>query len=165
MAPQFSVRERTFIAVKYHQTHSPEEVQRLFAVQFPNANRIPSKPAIYNIVDKLSNHGTVRNRNREGSGRPRSGRSQRNINRVRRELQRNPNISSRNNPLPDLPQSTFNRITRLDLHWHLCNDELTNGDIILSLFPIKCMKRISEQDYCVLINSVLYPMPIIIMHH
>lgn len=118
MAPQFSNQQRHFIMVRYHQTHRPHEVRRLFRIEFPNANRTPSVAAIYKIVNKLSNHSTLRNRNSEASGRSRSGRSQQNIGRVRRALQRDPNITSRNNPLPDISQATFNRITRIDLRWH-----------------------------------------------
>ena len=58
------------------------------------------------------------NRNRGNSGRPRSGRSPRNIAAVRWELNRNPTATIRRNNVPQVSRSTFNRIVNLDLRWH-----------------------------------------------
>jgi len=76
MAPPYTNAQRTFIVETYLQTRRPSEVQRRFAAQFPQANRIPSKQAITKMVRKFHDHGTIRNRQSEASGRRLTGRSQ-----------------------------------------------------------------------------------------
>ena len=61
---------------------------------------------------------TRQNRNREGSGRPRSSESARNIQAVHQSIAQNPRISARRNPLPHISRSTFNRIIRKDLQMY-----------------------------------------------
>lgn len=105
------------MVLKYHETMSPAEVIRQFGLHFPNT-RVPSRNTPYREYMKYLNYGTSVNLNKGNSGRSRSGRSQVNIDAVRQALQRDPTISVRRNPLPQIPKSTFNRITRLDLEWH-----------------------------------------------
>ena len=114
MAPQFTARERTFLSTKYHETKSPTEVQRLFRLQFPTANRVSCKGAVYKNVNKLNVHGTLRNRQPEASGRPRTARSQVNIARVRHALQqdqRSAQSFTQHSP-------SFCQIVRKDLNWY-----------------------------------------------
>ena len=56
--------------------------------------------------------------NRGNSGRPRSARTQVNIDIVRQALQAEPMMTARRNTIPNISPSSFNRITRLDLSWH-----------------------------------------------
>lgn len=119
--PQLTPQQRAYVVSEFHRTQSVAAVLRNFRQQFPNA-RCPSRPTVYANVHKYEATGTSLNLNRGHSGRPRTGRSAENIQAVQNALQQQhqvhgPRISSRRNGL-GLPQSTFNRITRLDLQWH-----------------------------------------------
>lgn len=114
--PQLTIGERTFVVEKYFETHSINEVLRLFRIAFPSRN-VPNATTVWRNVSKHRLHGTSLNRNKGNSGRRRTGRSEENIQAVRDQLQENPNVSARRNGLA-LPSATFNRITRLDLNWH-----------------------------------------------
>lgn len=105
------------MVLKYHETRSPTEVIRLFQIEFPN-RRPPFRHTITRNYEKYLDSGTSRNLNSGHSGRLRTARSQLNIAQVRRALQRDPTISARRNPLPNISRASFNRITRLDLQWH-----------------------------------------------
>lgn len=115
--PQFTLEQRVFMVLSYNQTWSQTETIRLFRIEFPNC-RIPSRFTIKKNYDKYLIFGVSTNRNAGHSGRPRTARSQINVNMVRRALIANPTMSSRRNNLPHLTQSSFNRITRLTLHFH-----------------------------------------------
>ena len=117
MAPLFSKDERAFMASCDFETKSYVEVQRRFRLNFPNAQRNPSKHCISYNCSKFRNHGKVTNRFKDGSGRRRSVRTRRNIDAVERALQRNPRMSARRNTLA-MNHSSFNRITRLDLQMY-----------------------------------------------
>ncbi len=114
---QFTLDERVFMVLKYHETRSPAEVIRQFQLQFPG-RRMPFRHTVTRNYQKFLDHGTCHNLNSGNSGRPRTARSQLNIDRVRRALQADPTISARRNPLPNIDRSAFNRITRLDLGFH-----------------------------------------------
>ena len=62
--------------------------------------------------------GTLVNRNKGRSGRPRTGRSAANIAAVQRELRQNPRTSSRRNGVPNVSRSAFLRIVKKDINWH-----------------------------------------------
>ena len=111
---QFSKEQRALIAKVNFSTKSYVEVKRRFRITFPQS-RVPCSSTIYRIKEKFKRTGTVHNLNKDGSERPRMARTRRNINAVRQTLARNPEVSSQRNPLPNLCQSTFNRITRKDL--------------------------------------------------
>ena len=67
---------------------------------------------------KYTDYGTSLYRNSGHSGRPETGRSQENINRVHELLVDNPRgVSSRRNGL-EISQSSFVRIVKYDLKWH-----------------------------------------------
>ena len=109
---QLTTEQRVFLVKSYFETQSFVEVQRLFALRFPNRNP-PHKN-----VQKYLNRGTSLNRNSSSCGRKRTGRSQENIDVVQEELINNPDsISCRRNN-SGLPSATFNRIVRVDLKWH-----------------------------------------------
>lgn len=127
LRPQFSVDERTFITKRYWETHSTSQVQQEFIQNFPNAVRIPTKKAISYNAHKFDRYGKVVNRQPDASGRRKTARSNANIARVRRAVNQNPRISSRRNPLPDMSQSTFNRITRKDLNYHPYKIQVRHG--------------------------------------
>ena len=78
----------------------------------------PHRNSILYNFRKYQNHFTSLNRNHGRSGRRRTGRSAVNIQLVAQELLNNPTASIRRNNLPNLSPSTFNRIVRMDLHWH-----------------------------------------------
>ena len=111
----------------YHRTGSFIEVKRLFRLRFPRLQRTPCKKAIQKNVAKYTQHGTSRNRQSEASGRLRSARSPANIAQVRQAVTIDPELSSRRNPCPNLTQSTFNRITRKDIHLHPYKLQLRHG--------------------------------------
>ena len=82
---QFTTEQRVFMVVNYLQTDSPEQTKRLFAVRFP-LQKVPSKSTIQRNVTKYLTHGTSKNRNADGSGRPRTARTDLNIQAVREAL-------------------------------------------------------------------------------
>ena len=61
---QLTKEQRVFVVKKYYETHSFLEVQRLFAIQFPD-RRPPVKWSIWKNVKKYEEHGTSRNRNHQ----------------------------------------------------------------------------------------------------
>ena len=113
---QFTIEQRAFVVQKYHETKSYVATQNAFRIRFPDREP-PTKRTIWKNVKKYGEHGTSLNRNTGRSGRPRTGRSQENIELVREAVERNPRISSRRNGT-GIPHSTFNNITRNDLHLH-----------------------------------------------
>ena len=60
----------------------------------------------------------VRNRQSEASGCRRTGISQAYIDAVIRAVEQDPDITSHSKQVANINQSTFNRITRMDLNWH-----------------------------------------------
>lgn len=114
---QFTKEERIFIEEEISRTGKVRSVLNAWPNQFPNT-RLPSRRAIYNIKQKFHLHGTVLNRNKSNSGRPRTGRSANHIADVRRDLQANPRLSTRRNNCPHIPRTTFRRIITHDIEWH-----------------------------------------------
>lgn len=127
MAPLYPTDQRMFMAKRYWETHSPQQVRQEFMQHFPNALRIPSKNTILYQSKKFVDHGKVLNRHADASGRRKTARTDANIARVRRAIRHDPNLSSRRNPLPDLSQTTFNRITRKDLNYHPYKIQVRHG--------------------------------------
>lgn len=119
---------------EFHRTQSVTAALQGFRRQFPDA-RCPTRPTVYSNVRKYAATGTSLNLNKGNSGRRRTARSAENVQAVRdvmqNQLQDGQRISSRRNGL-GLTQSTFNRITRLDIRWHpyqmIRRHELTDGD-------------------------------------
>ena len=114
---QLTVEQHIFVVTTYFLTGSYVEVRRRFQRKFPG-RRPPTDMTIYRNVHKYAEHGTSLNRNSVASGRPRSGRSVENIDRVQEALEENPRgVVCRRNGL-GLSRATFNRIVRIDLKWH-----------------------------------------------
>ena len=114
---QFTDQQRSFMVETYLVHHNIRITRDLFTQRFAN-RRAPCKKTILRNVAKYRAHGTSRNLNSGNSGRFRSGRSPRNMAQLSAALTRNPTMSSRRNDQANLTQSTFNRITRLDLSLH-----------------------------------------------
>ena len=76
--PQFTVDQRTFLIENCFKTQSINKVIRLFEGRFPDRNP-PSASTVWRNVNKYRQYGTSVNRNRENSGRKRTGRSEENI--------------------------------------------------------------------------------------
>ena len=110
---QLTMEQRVFLVKSY----SFVEVQRLFALRFPNRNPLHKKN-IWKNVQKYLNHGTSLNRNLSSCRRKRTGRSQENIDIVQEELINNPDGISCQRNNSGLPSATFNHIVRVDLKWH-----------------------------------------------
>lgn len=131
--PQYTPQQRSYLVSTYHRTNSVAQTRRLFANEFPNV-RVPHRNTITKNVHKFSTHGTSQNRNKQGSGRPKSGRSVRNIQAVHQAITNNPRISTRRNPLPNISRATFNRITNKDLNMFpyriQARHALLNADLI-----------------------------------
>ena len=77
----------------------------------------PSARTIRKNYAKYREHGTSLNMNKEHSGRPKTARSEQNVERVRRSLQRNGVVSSRRNGM-NISRSSFSRIVKQDLRFH-----------------------------------------------
>lgn len=110
---QFTVEQRVHMVKTFLETKDYDEVIRSFVQRYPN-RAPPSKTSIYRNVKKYERNGTSLNLNKGNSGRRRTGRSAVNIQLVRAAFTANPNLSTRRNGL-NLPQTTVNRIIRLDL--------------------------------------------------
>ena len=120
---QLSLDQRLFIALEKEKGKNTTEIKTQFSLKWPGKDP-PHRSTIYKIWKKLRNHHTVQNLNKGNSGRRMSGRSDHNIDQVRALLEdqvdKKPDeivCSSRRNNL-DLTQTTFNRITRLDIKFH-----------------------------------------------
>jgi len=101
----------------YLKINSYVVVKNEFRRAFPGVQP-PNNSTIYRKVKKYLARGTSRNLCKENSGRPRTGRSQNNINAVQNLLLNTPrDISTRRNNL-GISRATFNRIVRQDLKWH-----------------------------------------------
>ena len=136
--PQYTPEQRSFMVTEYHRTNSVGAVLRSFRQEFPNV-RCPSRKTVSRNAQKYRTTGTSHNLNKGRSGRRRTGRSVANIEAVRNRLVeqqqagegRAQTISSRRNGL-GMPSATFNRITRVDLHFHpyqmIKRHELLPGD-------------------------------------
>ena len=108
-----------------------------FREAFPNA-RCPSRGTVYSNVRKYATTGTSLNFNKGRFGRMRTARSAENIEAVRNAIEDargeapELRISCRRNSL-GLSSTTFNRITRLDLHFHpyqmIRRHQLLPGDL------------------------------------
>ena len=68
---QLTVQEQVFIVRTYFETHSFQEIHRLFVLQFPQKTP-PVKATLWKTVKKYLNHGTSLNRNPGNSGRKRA---------------------------------------------------------------------------------------------
>ena len=114
---QLTAEQRVFVVKNWFVTKSLEQVRQLFRERFPD--REPTtRMAIWKNVKKYTAYGTSLNRTSGHSGRPKTGRSQENINRVHELLVDNPRgVSSRRNGL-EISQSSFVRIVKYDLKWH-----------------------------------------------
>ena len=77
----------------------------------------PSASTIRKNYAKYREHGTSLNMNKEHSGRPKTARSEQNVERVRRSLQRNGVVSSRRNGM-NISRSSFSRIVKQDLRFY-----------------------------------------------
>lgn len=113
---QFSTEHRVFMVRKYFESKSFVAVIEAFRNHFPDKDP-PSKSTIFRNVDKYSRDGTSLNLNKQRSGRPRTVRTQENIEVVRQTLAENPTLSTRRNPF-NITQSSVTRIIKCDLRWH-----------------------------------------------
>ena len=75
---QFSDAERSFMVIKYYETKSYKAVKDAFAERFSN-REAPNKSTIMRNAKKYANYATSHNRNKNNSGRRRTGRSVANI--------------------------------------------------------------------------------------
>ena len=119
---QFTTAERMFMVEQFNQTNSIAQTRINYQIEFPNGS-VPFRKAIRLNVLKYHQHGTSVNRNRGNLGRPRTARTARNICDVQRNIEQDPRVNSRRNNVPQLSQSSFNRITRQDLD-HIMNFSL-----------------------------------------
>ncbi len=81
------------MVVKYIETGSQFETIRLFQVEFPNS-RVRVRHTVDYNYNKYLTYGTSENRNKGNSGRPRTVRTEANIELIREALQENPCISA-----------------------------------------------------------------------
>ena len=78
---QLTAEQRVFVVNNWFVTKSLEQVRQLLRERFPG--REPhTRMAIWKNVKKYTDYGTSLNRNSGHSGRPKTGRSQENTNRV-----------------------------------------------------------------------------------
>ena len=114
---QLTTEQRTFVVLTFNQTRSLQRTRDAFRERFPEREP-PAAKTIWANVRKYQEHGTSLNRNKENSGRRRTGRSPENIAAVRQQLQEHPRGTSARRNGVGIPSATFNRITRLDIQQH-----------------------------------------------
>ena len=114
---QLTTEQRDFVVKKFHETKSFKATQDAFEERFRDRES-PSKKTFWNNVRKYENHGTSLNMNKGHSGRKRTGRSAENIEAVRQQLAQHPRETSARRNGVGLFRASFNRITRMDLHFH-----------------------------------------------
>ena len=110
-------RTKSFCCFNYTKTQSIAAVQNAFLERFPDRNP-PCKTTILRNFQKYSNASTSLNLNKGNSGRRRTTRTEENIAAIRALLEENPRVSARRNPI-DISSSSFNRITKFELRWHV----------------------------------------------
>ena len=81
-ATQYSVQERIKIVEAYLATKSLIQTQRQFRRDFPGRNA-PTRVTILRLLDEFRETKSVENKNKGHSGRPRSARTDPNIDNVR----------------------------------------------------------------------------------
>ena len=114
---QLDSGQRVFVVKTYFETHSFDEVIRLFRERFPGRNPSARMP-IWRNVKKYTGHATSLNRKKGKSGRRFTVSTQDTIDVVQVTNQNNPSgVTCRINGL-GLTKSTFNRIVEKDLKWH-----------------------------------------------
>ena len=100
----------------YLATKSLIQTQRQFRRDFPGRNA-PTRVTILRLLDKFRETGSVQNKNKGHSGRPRSARTDPNIDNVREHLARSPRKSTRRlSQETDLSRTSIMRIMHQDLH-------------------------------------------------
>ena len=121
---RFTAEQRLWIAMKKESNTSTAEIQAQFVVKWPGKRPPFDMKTIWRVWKRLQNHHTVLDLHKGNSGRKRTGRSEENIESVRtlleNQIDKNPDeivCSLRRNDL-NLSQSTFNRITRMDINFH-----------------------------------------------
>ena len=127
---QYTSEERSFMVLKYAETHSLEQTRRLFVEQFPDA-RQPSISTISRNCHKYHNHGTSLNRNSgRGHSGPRTVRTEEGVAAFRQSMEADPHQSKRRNNL-GVGRSSFTRLVR-EIKFHpyklLTRHGLVEGD-------------------------------------
>ena len=112
----FTNEQRVFMVLEYEKCRQPAIVINRFRHQFPDREP-PCRQTVQKNYVKYRTHATSLNRHRGNSGRPRTARTDGNINEVRNILNQNPKVSCRRNP-SNITKSSFNRIISKDIKWH-----------------------------------------------
>ena len=132
---QFTPEERTFMVLLYHETGSPARTIEAFVTDDSSNPKNNLEKFL-----KYQNHGTSHNRNKGNSGRPKSARTQTNIDAVQRKLNDNPGASARRNNVSQITKLSFNRITKHDLNFYTFRMNIQH-----QLFPHDYQRRV---DFC-----------------
>ena len=113
---RYSVQERIKVVEAYFATKSIVLTQRQFGRDFPGRNA-PSRLTVRRLLDKFRETGSVGDKNKGHSGRPRSARTENNIETLRQRLAESPRKSTRRlSQEAALSRSTVIRIIHQDLH-------------------------------------------------
>ena len=133
----WSIQEKTFCVETYFETKSFCAVQRSFRRKF-QCRHYPDKRLIHRWTQKFREHGTVLNLNAKGkrgtySGRPKSARSQENIDAIRNSVSRSPRKSLRRRSQElGINRDSIRRIVVKDLQLYRCmiqiKHKLTQAD-------------------------------------
>ena len=114
--PRLTIQQRVWICIKYIEfNRNAAAVRRQWIITWPNIVP-PREGTISDTFRKFENEGTCHNLHKGRSGRPRTARTEANIDRVRESLENNGLRSSRRNGM-GLSQSSFVRIMR-DIKFH-----------------------------------------------
>jgi len=128
----WTAAERAFCVERLLQSNSATQVCRDFQKHF-RRKTAPSRKSIYAWLVKFRTMGTVVHRN-QVPGRPRSGRSQRNIDEVRACVDDNPELSVRR-------QSLMIGLSTMTTH------RILTTDLCLKPYRIQVKQRLKNADY------------------
>ena len=146
MIERFSPEERTFTVETFFKDQNEYRrnrwVTRDFFLHFNK--QPPSDSSIKRLVNKLHNQHSLLDQNKGNSGRPRTARTQANIQHVGQSLTNNPQQSCRRNN-GGLSKSSFSRITNNNLHFHpfrlVVKQELSQNDKLNRLLFARGVRR------------------------
>ena len=117
MARQLTLAQRIFCCKEIHKGTPYNNIVQLWMIQYP-ADAPPSRKCLYKLKKKFDEHGTVQNRHRDGSGRPKSGVNVEHALMVFESVADHPKLGTRRrSAMLDIPRTTLRRILVGELHY------------------------------------------------
>ena len=118
MTRRLTVQQRIFCFLEISKGTAYSTIQQLWRARYP-ADPLPSYRTLYDLKHKLIDHGTAHNRQRDGSGAPRTGLSLENALATLESITNDPTISiRRRSAMIGILRTTLHRILRTELKFY-----------------------------------------------